>query len=203
MENINKKTKNKIVSILKQPIIYILIFCIFIQLQIYKTVPKYVLTNDSLTYTEKYSGSITKGKVDALRTPIYPYLSKIIEKIGGQENLYNNIVLFQKALFIITLILFYLTLNCLTKKKMIVYLITIIFGICPSIIFWNITILTEAVSLFEIVLLSYITIKYLKKPNKILSGAIRYYNFINDNDQTTVHILIAYLFFLLDSYVII
>ena len=172
----------KVLSILKKPIIYILIFCIFIQVQIYKTIPNFVLTNDSLTYSEGYNGSITNGKVDALRTPVYPYLIKVIEKIGGQEKLYANIALFQKALFIVTLILFYFTLNYLTKNKIIIYILTIIFGICPSVIFWNITILTEALSLFEIVLLSYITIKYLKRPTNKLAGIIRYNNFCNDND---------------------
>ena len=89
-------TKEKVINFLKQPIIYILIFCIFVQLQIYKTVPDYVISGDSTTYTEDFNGSVRSGQVDQMRTPVYPYIAKIIQKIGGQENLYNNIVIFQK-----------------------------------------------------------------------------------------------------------
>ena len=165
--------KNRIISFFKQPLIYVLIFCIFIQVQIYKTVPQYVLTNDSTTYTTGYTGSITQGKVDPLRTPVYPSLVKIIKTIGGEENLNSNIVKFQKLLFIISLILFCFCLKQLTKNNVIIALLTIVFGICPSILLWNITILTESVSIFEIVLLSFLTIRYLKKPSSIISGAIR------------------------------
>ena len=164
--------KKYLLKFLKQPIIYILVFCVLVQMQIYKTIPEYVLTGDSLTYTEKYTGSIRNGQVDPLRTPVYPYIAKLIKKIGGEENLYKNIVIFQKILFILTLILFYCCVKEITKNKIIQSILTIIFGICPFIIFWNITILTEAFSLFEVVLLSLITIKYLKRPNKILAGAI-------------------------------
>lgn len=175
-------TKDKVIKFLKQPIIYVLIFCIFVQLQIYKTVPDYVITNDSYTYTQDYKGSIRSGQVDSMRTPVYPYIAKIIGKIGGQENLYNNIVIFQKVLFIFTLILFYYTIQEIAKNKIISSILSIIFGICPFLVFWNIMILTEAVALFEIVLLSFITIKYLKNPNKYLAGSMRNTDISNDYD---------------------
>lgn len=169
-ESLNKK--EYILNLLKEPILYIIIFCIFIQVQIYNTIPEYVITNDTSTYVQDFQGSIRSGKLDSRRTPVYPYIVKIIKKIGGDENLYKNIVIFQKILFIITLILFYFTIKLVTKNKIISTIISIIFGICPYIIFWNIMILTEAVSLFEIVLLSFLTIKYLKKPNNVIAGCI-------------------------------
>lgn len=169
----NILTKDKIVNFLKQPIIYVLIFCIFVQLQIYKTVPDYVLTNDSTTYMQEFEGSIRNLQVDATRTPVYPYIIKVIEKIGGSENLYNNIVIFQKILFIFTIILFYYSIQKITKNKIISSVLSIIFGICPFLVLWNVTILTEAIALFEITLLSFITIKYLKSPNNYLAGSMR------------------------------
>ena len=106
-----KKTKyhinKKVLSIFKRPITYIIVICLLIQLGIYKTIPDYILTSDSHTYSEEYQVSIFKGEVDKLRTPVYPYLIKIINKIGGNENLNNNIVIFQKILFILTLVMFY------------------------------------------------------------------------------------------------
>lgn len=198
MENIIKDSKQNILKILKQPILYILIFCVIIQIQIYKTIPDYVITNDSTTYTEYYNGSIRKGQVDALRTPVYPYIAKIIGKIGGQENLYQNIVVFQKILFVITVIIFYYTIYKITNNKLISSLFTIVFGICPFIIFWNIMILTESIALFELALLSFITIKYLKAPSKFLAGTLRNTYINNDNDQATIYIFIAYIFIILD-----
>lgn len=102
-----KSVKEKIINIFKQPLIYVLLLCIFVQVKIYNTVPNYVMTSDSYTYAEEYKSSILRGQVNELRTPVYPYFIKVIEKIGGQENLYNNVAIVQKILFIITLILFY------------------------------------------------------------------------------------------------
>lgn len=178
----NVSAKEKVINFLKQPIIYILIFCIFVQLQIYKTVPDYVISGDSTTYTEDFNGSVRSGQVDQMRTPVYPYIAKIIQKIGGQENLYNNIVIFQKILFIFTIILFYYSMQEITKNKIISSILSIIFGICPFIVLWNVMILTEAVSLFEIVLLSFITIKYLKSSNNYLAGSMRNIDISNDYD---------------------
>lgn len=175
-------TKEKVINFLKQPIIYILIFCIFVQLQIYKTVPDYVLTNDSTTYMQDFEGSIRNLQIDATRTPVYPYIIKIIEKIGGIENLYNNVVIFQKVLFIFTLILFYYAIQEITRNKIISSVLSIIFGICPFTVLWNVTILTEAIALFEITLLSFITIKYSKKPNKYLAASMRNIDISNDYD---------------------
>ena len=181
MEKLNNY-KEKIVNFLKEPILYILIFCIFMQLLIYMTIPNYVMTTDSYTYTTEYNSSILKGEVDYVRTPVYPYLAKIIEKIAGEEMLFQNIVLFQKILFIFTIVLFYDTLKKITKNKVITSVLTVIFGVCPFIIFWNIMVLTEALAIFEIVLLSWITIKYFEKPNKIYAGMIRNRNSRDDYD---------------------
>ena len=43
-------------------------------------------------------------------------------------------------------------------------------------------VLTEALAIFEIVLLSWITIKYFEKPNKIYAGMIRNRNSRDDYD---------------------
>ena len=161
-----KDIKEKIINIFKQPLIYVLLFCIFVQVKIYNTVPNYVMTSDSYTYAEKYNTSILRGQVNELRTPVYPYFIKAIGKISGQENLYNSVAMAQKILFIITLILFYFCLKKITKSNIITSVLTIVFGICPFIVLWNIMILTEAISIFESILLSFVTILYLEKPKK-------------------------------------
>lgn len=171
----SQNLKEKISHVFKQPLVYVILICIFVQIKIYNTVPNYVMTSDSYTYAEEYTGSVFKGQVSALRTPVYPYVIKLIGKIAGQENAMENVAIFQKLLFVITLILFYFCLKKITKSSIITSVLTIVFGICPFIILWNIMILTEAVSIFESVLLSFITISYLQKPRKstaILTGII-------------------------------
>ena len=190
--------KQKIIEFAKQPIIYILIFCIGIQILIYKTIPDAVVMYDTTSYTTEYNGDIFKGEVDKARTLVYPYLIKIIGAIGGQENLYSNIVIFQKLLFVITIILFYACLKKVTKNRIIICVLTIIFGICPYIIFWNVLILTEALSLFEIVLLSLITLTYLNKPNMKSAIAMRNSCSINDFNKTVIYLFITNIYTILD-----
>ena len=162
----SKNLKEKINHIFKQPLIYVILICIFVQIKIYNTVPNYVMTSDSHTYAEEYTGSVFKGQVSALRTPVYPYFIKLIGKIAGQENVVENVAIVQKLLFVITLILFYFCLKKITKSNIITSVLTVIFGICPFTVLWNIMILTEATSIFESVLLSFVTISYLQKTRK-------------------------------------
>ena len=82
----NKNLKEKISHVFKQPLVYVILICIFVQIKIYNTVPNYVMTSDSYTYAEEYTGSVFKGQVSALRNHVYQYVIKLIGKIAGQEN---------------------------------------------------------------------------------------------------------------------
>ena len=198
IENKSEKIKMKIVEFLKQPLIYILLISVFFQIKIYDNVPEYVMTPDSYSYAERYDKNFLKGEVDASRTPVYPYFIRLIRKLGGEENLLKNIVLIQKILFIITVILFYYCVQHLTKSIIIKLVVTLIFATCPYIILWNVTILTESISLFEIILLTFLTLKYLKKPNSFLAVAIRCNATCDDYDKTSIYIFVGYLLIVLD-----
>lgn len=198
-ESKKEKIKVKIIDFLKQPLIYILLISIFFQIKIYSNVPEYVTTGDSNTYIEGYDEkNIFKGEVNLSRTPVYPYFIKLIQKLGGEEKILNNIVLVQKILFIFTVILFYYCVQNITNSKIIKSIVTLIFAICPYIILWNVTILTESISLFEIILLTFLTLKYLKKPNSFLAVAIRCNATCDDYDKTSIYIFVGYLLIVLD-----
>lgn len=172
-KNVEKqeKIKKKFIKFLKEPLLYLMIIIIFIQIIIYANVPKWSSTTDSDSYLDSYNeGSILNGYVNNQRTPVYPYFIKVIKKLGGEENFRENITKVQKVLFIVTVVLFYYTLKMLIKNKIIVSVLTLIFGISPTIIVWNSFILTESLSILEMTFLSFITIKYLKKPSKITAG---------------------------------
>lgn len=163
--------KQLIIKFLKEPLIYLIIIIAIFQGIIYTNIAEVGTTGDSDGYLHYYDkGSIFKGFVSAKRPPVYSYFIKAIKKIAGEENLERNIAIAQKILFFITLILFYYTLKLLIKNKIIICALTLIFGIAPSVVIWNSFIITEALTGLEIMFLAFITIKYLKKPSKLLGS---------------------------------
>ena len=158
----------KIKEIFKQPILYILIICIAVQTAMYTVWEEYGVTNDTPSYIDSYQGnSFFKGHVDENRTPIYPYFIKIVKKMGGEENLKENIVFIQKILFLMSICIFYYALKTITKNKILLTIATLIFGITPALVSWNTMLLTESLSIVETVLLVFFTLQYLKKESKI------------------------------------
>lgn len=163
--------KQLIIKFLKEPLIYLIIIIAIFQGIIYTNIAEVGTTGDSDGYLHYYDkGSIFKGFVSAKRPPVYSYFIKAIKKIAGEENLERNVAIAQKILFFITLILFYYTLKLLIKNKIIICALTLIFGIAPSVVIWNSFIITEALTGLEIMFLAFITIKYLKKPSKLLGS---------------------------------
>lgn len=162
--------KEKLISILKKikscPLTYIMLCSLIVQKVVYGLFKEYTIFPDSSSYIEAFSKNILKGEVDGLRTPIYPYFCKLISFIGGNENMYSNIVLAQKLLFFISIVFFFYTLKKLTKNKWFYIIGTLVYSTSPLIFMWNANILTESISIFEAVLLFYLTISYIKKPNK-------------------------------------
>lgn len=167
----SSKYKEKIINFLKEPILYLIILIIIIQTFIYSSIPNANLQHDSKSYLYNYNKeSIFNGYVDDVRTPFYPYFIKLIKKIGGETNLNSNVAYVQKIMFLISIILMYYTLKKIVKNKIVVSILTVLFGICPTIITWNTFVLTESISMLEISILEFITIKYLKSPSKITAG---------------------------------
>lgn len=167
------KIKQLIIKFLKEPLVYLIIIIAILQGVIYNNTAEIGITGDTDGYLHYYdSGSIFKGFVSNKRPPVYPYFIKLIKKIGGEENLERNVVIAQEILFFITLILFYYTLKFLIKNKIIICVLTLIFGIAPSIVIWNTFIITESLTGLEMMFLAFITIKYLKKPSKLLGSLI-------------------------------
>ena len=161
--------KEKIVSIIKSPIIYILAIVLLVQINIYKTAPEYLVKPDSCTYYELYEGgNIFKGEFDYFRTPIYPSFIKLIKIFSNNDNdLYRNIAIVQKILFFVGVILVYFSMMKITKNKIISSMVALLVGTLPNLVLFNIVILTEALGIFQIILLIYLIISYIYKPRKL------------------------------------
>ena len=163
--------KNKILdilkTILKSPLTYILFISFFIQYAVYRKYETYTFTGDTLSYlSDLYKDNIFLGKVNLFRTPVYPYFCKFFELFSSKNNLYINIVLGQKVLFFIGIILFYLTIKKIFNKKIPSFIITMFYAINPYLFLWNTVLLTEAITIFQITFLLYLTISFIKDPKK-------------------------------------
>lgn len=154
--------KEKVMKVVRSPLTYALIICIVAQVIVNIKIDRYRILTDTSTYVEEYTQNILKGEVNAQRTPIYPYIVKLIQTIGGQDNMYSNIVYVQYALMFISIILFYLCLKELTNNKILQGVGTTIYGICPYIFVWNNMILTESIAISGIVLLIFLLLRYIK-----------------------------------------
>lgn len=167
---------NKISVLFKSPLTYILLLCGFIQSFIYFFTEKYGIVGDTRGYMI-YDQNIFMGEVSSYRTPIYPYFIRLVRKLFGPENIYNSIVFMQYIVFFISIIFFYLAVKKIIKSKLLTNISTIIYGCSPYVFLWNNLISTESLSIFAIVLLAYMTISYLKKPNKVFPYVIGVYIF--------------------------
>ena len=115
-------TKNKFIyyikNVFKSPLTYILLLSLFVQKVVYSKYQSYSFSGYTLSYlSDMYKDNIFLGKVNLYRTPIYPYFCKFFELFSSKANLYDNIVLGQKVLFLIGIIFFYLTVKKLFHKK--------------------------------------------------------------------------------------
>ncbi len=162
------KFKQFIKGIITNRLTYVFIISIILQTYMYKLVEKYTILPDTPSYIN-YNYNILMGEVDYIRTPIYPYFCKLIKLIGGNYNMYSNIVLAQKILFLFSIALFYLTVKKIFKSKFLNTALVSIYALCPFIFMWNTLILTEAISIVEIVALLYLTVSYLKKAESKLA----------------------------------
>lgn len=160
------RMKEKIIKLIKCPIIYVILICLLFEMKLYRIVPQYSFSADSYSYSSMYRGDLSQGKVDALRTPVYPYFIKLIKKIGGEDNLYPNVVKVQKIFFVFALIMLFISMKKITKSNTISSVVTLIVGICPYLIFYNTLILTESLAIFEMIFLIFETVMYIESNSK-------------------------------------
>ena len=161
-------SKEKVMYTMKNPFIYILLLSIIFQIFVYGFVNSINTFGDTPSYTTNYTTNIFKLEINNFRTPVYPLICQMIKFIGGEKNWFMNIALFQKIIFVLSSILFYMATQKIFKKNIYKYIAFFIYSFLPSLFLWSNCILTENVSLFETVFLIYLTICYLKKPNNTI-----------------------------------
>lgn len=103
------------------------------------------------------------------RPPIYPLLIAACRMAFGQNRCYAAVCLFQIVLSTISMILFYYTTKRVCSNKNIALLITLFYGCNPAPLEWNISVMTESLSMSITVIFLYFVVKYIVEDD-ITSG---------------------------------
>lgn len=143
-------------------IILVIVFCV--RLLVYSFYSNFSIYPDTSSYVN-FEANILKGKVDEFRTPIYPYIIKLVSIFSNnQQVMYRNITILQEIASIISVVVLYMTLKKELKNQNINYIVTILYACLPSIFTYNRVILTESLSISLFMIYFCLIIKYVKEP---------------------------------------
>lgn len=156
------KWQNFISKILSNDLFWLLLFCGIFRYIFYLFFSVTHDYPDSQTYLG-YSANLLLGQVEDYRTPVYPYFIRLI-KLFGTTNLIQNVVFAQSVISFLTIIVFYKTLKNILKKRVVIVIATLIYGILPSTLNFDQCILTESFSISALVVFLYFVVSYLKQP---------------------------------------
>ncbi|MDP4273441.1 MAG: glycosyltransferase family 39 protein [Bacteroidota bacterium] len=156
------KWQNYIYKILSNDLFWLLLTCGIFRYIFYLFFSVTHDYPDSQTYLG-YNANILLGQVEDYRTPVYPYFIRLI-KLFGTTNLLQNVVLAQSIISFLTIIVFYKTLKNILKKRAVILIAALIYGILPSTLNFDKCILTESFSISALVVFLYFVVSYLKQP---------------------------------------
>ena len=118
-------------------------------------------TPDSQTYISAWS-SLANGKLDILRTPIYPIFLHLMSFLFNKEGLLATIC-FQHLVFLISICFFIKILRLFIKKENIIFWITALYALFPAVNTWGNCILTESFAISGLVFLIYLTFRLIQR----------------------------------------
>lgn len=122
-----------------------------------------VETNDSSSYYNAWT-NLSNSTVDIYRTPSYPIFLGVLNLLFGSHYKFFAI-LFQHGLFLISSIYFYKSLAFFVNNDKIVLWSSILYILCPALVYWNNAILTESLSISGMCFLIYCFILLREKYN--------------------------------------
>lgn len=111
------------------------------------------------------------GKIDCLRTPVYPLLCQTFIKLFGIEGLPTAMTIFQSLIYLISLVSLQHIANYTIKNKTIRF-ITLTFYILCIAPGWCNEILTESLSISGCVIMADVLCRYINRPSWRLSFGV-------------------------------
>ena len=139
--------KNKLLDIITDIKMWsIVLIVIIFRLIVFSDYSEYSIYFDTASYIE-YDANILKGEVDAFRTPIFPYIIKLVSLFTDDLRLiYIGTTFVHEIISIISVIILYVTLDKMFKSQIAKYTGTLLYACFPAIFTYNKVILTESLS---------------------------------------------------------
>ena len=117
---------------------------------------------DSTTYINAWDNSLSQGRIDFIRTPVYPIFIGIIKFLFNSHYLLATIII-QHLIFIVSIYYFKEILLWKIKSRQIVNWMTIVYILIPATSTWANCILTESLTMSFIVFLIYCICTFQQK----------------------------------------
>jgi 4-amino-4-deoxy-L-arabinose transferase-like glycosyltransferase len=140
----------------------------------------YLLLNDTIyIITPDSSGYIfADGFRSDSRTPVYPVFIALAAMFSGGFNrpeLYISVVVLQSLLGVFGVFLLYKSLRLIIKNDKIIIPLSLLYAIQPCVFTFERMIMTESLGIFLTILIVYLLLLYLEKPNRRLALAVGVY----------------------------
>lgn len=101
------------------------------------------------------------------RTPVYPAFLAVIRLLFGEHSYLNIVPMVQSVISLISLIFLFRLLWILTHNDFLAGIVTTGYGVCPDIIVWDYSILTESLALSFTIIFIYLLVLFLRNPQFI------------------------------------
>jgi hypothetical protein len=154
----------------------ILLFCLTYRVFYFKFGIHNVWYNsDSVSYFTAIN--IFNGIIDLYRTPVYPFIIGFFEYLS-RDHFIRNLIFFQQVMSFLSIIPFYFISKGIVKNKYMVTITTIIYGCLPLLIYQNVKINPECLSIVGSTLVLFLFVRYVNKPTKFSAISIGFFPFV-------------------------
>lgn len=174
-ENQNGKIATFIQTAINSPLTVILLGILCFRLWYYSNFHSYTIWYDSATYTD-FTENLLLGEVNVFRTPVYPWFIKLMRLLCIADletaTAFNCIVIGQGVVSFIGVILMYLIGKKMFKNRFVTYTLTIVYGISPAVMSWDLNVLTESLSIFATVLSIYLIMCVIEHPTYLRAALL-------------------------------
>lgn len=104
------------------------------------------------------------------RTPVYPMIIRFLEKIFGKDYYLEALIFLQILVSFVALVYMKKIISLLVKKKVLVYILTGLYGVNSSIMGWDKALLTESLALSFLVITIYYVLKYIQNHKTVYAN---------------------------------
>lgn len=158
----------KVLKFLRKPVFALILIVSAFRLAFHFFLfPEPVIAVDSVSYiaaSQTVFDRLFQGIPDRDRTPFYPMVLALARFLFGAERQFAAVVLFQRAISLLSVYFFYRTARLLLKSLRLAFLASLYYACFPAVLSYNAAVLTESLAVSGTVLLLYCLISPLDSP---------------------------------------